>query len=347
MRNNRSLLRLFRAEHHLACALIAAVLLVSCSLVTNNPQAVTVETQIAQGVAATLTAAAQPGLLAPVASPASPTPSSVPAGTLAPAAAAALPTAQVPRSEFFADAVYELADETVIGRYVLRVWHNAHNQFDHLGADQIATISTTGQPTQQIDFFWEVNPLSGTDITGDGVIEIILHTYSGGAHCCFGTQVYALGDTLERIMDTPWSNCSGRFDDLDGDGVLEFITCDDVFGYAFCPFAGTPMVTVVLAHDAVQGYVPASPRFPAIYAPDIERYLALAENASPGDLGEWDMTTKCAVLPLVLDYLYMGQTERAWAELRRLNTFPDVAEFQAKIIEIVSGSPLYLPPGGV
>jgi hypothetical protein len=196
----------------------------------------------------------------------------------------------------------------------------------------------------QIEFFDNLDPLSGTDITGDGTPELIIETYSGGAHCCFSTLVYSLGERAEKLLETQASNCGGDFRDLDGDGVLEFVTCDDRFAYAYCPFAASPVVTAVLAYQAGQGYLAAGPRFAEIYDEPIATHTTLAEQAQPGALGEWDVTTKCAVLPLVLDYLYAGRTERAWSELQRLYTFPDAQAFREEIEKTVAASPLYAAP---
>ena len=69
-----------------------------------------------------------------------------------------------------------------------------------------------------------------------------------------------------------------------------------------------------------------SPGFMALYA---------------GDFGEWDNTTKCAVLPIVLDYLFTGQSEKARSELLCLYPYPDVNDFWTTILETVQVSPLY------
>ena len=37
----------------------------------------------------------------------------------------------------------------------------------------------------------------------------------------------------------------GEFRDLDGNGTMEFITCDDRWGYAYCSFAESPFPSVV------------------------------------------------------------------------------------------------------
>ena len=64
----------------------------------------------------------------------------------------------------------------------------------------------------------------------------------------------------------------------------------------------------------------------------------------PGDFCEDDNTTKCAVLPVVLDYLYSGQPEMAWSELERLYPYEDREEFKQEIIQIGGTSTLYIFP---
>jgi hypothetical protein len=50
------------------------------------------------------------------------------------------------------------------------------------------------------------------------------------------------------------------------------------------------------------------------------------------------------VLPLVLDYLYSGQPDQAWAALESYYQFPDAAAFREEIQASVEASPLYVAP---
>lgn len=58
---------------------------------------------------------------------------------------------------------------------------------------------------------------------------------------------------------SPTGNQCGRFEDLDEDGIYEFLSVDDSFAYRYCAYAGTPIVRVVLKYEPGAGYVPASP----------------------------------------------------------------------------------------
>jgi hypothetical protein len=251
------------------------------------------------------------------------------------------PEALPPRSELFPEARFALQEEHQLGSYVVRLWRNTTSETDW---ENIVTLAVGGQQLVQIEPVASLGDLTGKDITGEGHPDVIVERYSGGAHCCFSTAVYDLGPALTKVLETPESNCSGRFDDLDGDGVFEFVTCDDLFAYAYCPFAGSPMVKVILRYEPGRGYGPASPRFAHLYEGDIAEHTQLAEKTKPGEMGEWDGTTKCAVLPMVLDYLYAGMADRAWEEINRLYPYDDVKSFYAEIEQSVAKSPLFTPP---
>jgi hypothetical protein len=315
--------------------LIAIPLLVACvpgrtgqtaipAAVSPTPAATVPPTVAAAVPTATLTAAPPTATPVPTETPLPPaTPTAVPS-----------PTPELPGEG------YVVEEEREIGAYAVQVWRNASPEGTPY--DRIVLILRGGQPEARIDYVIALGEETGSDLTGEGNPDVVVRSYTGGAHCCFSTTVYDLGPDLRKVLETPLSNCDGTFEDLDGDGVAEFVTCDDVFAYAYCPFASSPVVQVVLQYDPARGsYLPASSRFPALYAEIVDRHLPQAESAQAGELGEWDGTAKCAVLPLVLDYLYTGQTEAAWSALGRTYTAPDAPLFWAEIVQAAKDSPLY------
>lgn len=319
--------------------------LAACSAGDVEPATSAPETQIAAGVAATLTAAptALPSATA-TATTVPATATSTPEPTATARATRPVPTAVAPASTTFPDSSYVLDQEQIIGEYAVRTWRNEHSPDTGLGFDSILTLDQTGEAPIQVEYFSGLDALSGTDVTADGVPELIVETYTGGAHCCFGVTVISLGATATKIMETRPSNCGGQFTDLNGDGVLEYVTCDDIFAYTYCPFAGSPMVKAILAYAPETGYGPASPRFADEYSADLAALTTQAETALPGAFGEWDNTTKCGVLPLVLALLYSGQPEQAWSELARVYTYPDAAAFRQEIEQTAGTSQVFALP---
>jgi hypothetical protein len=324
-----------------------SMLLLSCGLIevppTAAPDESAVQTRVAQDVAATLTAL-------PVAATTQPPPTPTlipvqPTNTPIPPPPTVAPSPPPPPTPtpMPIPPAYVVEEERAIGAYTVQVWHDTAD--DGWGFNNIATISAGGRTVVQIELVSGLGDLTGTDVTGEGYPDVIIETYTGGAHCCFSTIVYDLGPTLTKVLESPQSNCGGSFEDLDGDGVFEFVTCDDLFAYAYCSFAASPIVQVILQYEPGRGYVPASPRFAHLYAGPIATHTQMAEAAQPEGLGEWDATTKCAVLSLVLDYLYTGQAERAWTEFDRLYGYPDRLLFWAEVVQAVAESPLYAPAG--
>jgi hypothetical protein len=289
---------------------------------------------VAQDVVATLTA-----LPSPTQSPIPPTRTPLPptdTPTPSPPPTATPAYAPVPDT-------YIVEEERLIGSYAVRLWRNT--AADSWRFDNIATISAGGQTLVQIELASGLGALTGTDITGEGHPDVVIETFTGGAHCCFSTRVYDLGPTLTKVLETPESNCGGQFEDLDGDGVLEFVTCDDLFAYVYCAYAFSPFVQVILQYEPERGYVPVSPRFAHLYAEAMATHTRLAEETSADDTGGWDGTNKCAVLPLVLDYLYTGQADQAWSALTQFYHYPDRLLFWAEVVQAVAESPLYVPAG--
>ncbi|MBT3322758.1 MAG: hypothetical protein HN392_10790 [Anaerolineae bacterium] len=238
---------------------------------------------------------------------------------------------------------YRLKSEILIGPYGIRHWHHTNSA---TGAEDLVLIEKTGMESIRIESASEVVTLTDTDINGDNHPDIIVKSYTGGAHCCFGTQVYSLGKEPILILEKPESNATGEFKDLDDDGIYEFITADDTFAYQYCPFVSSPFVKVIMAYSPEeQKFIPASPNFTEEYAQDITDDTYNAERVSRANIsenGEWDETIKCSVLPLMLDYIYIGEIEAARTELERLYNFDDTDRFWNEIMLSVQNSPLYI-----
>lgn len=236
---------------------------------------------------------------------------------------------------------YLLKEERLVDDYAIRWWTNPGSE---IGFDDILLIEATGHPTIRVDMVFALHDLTGTDINADGFPDVVVETFSGGAHCCFGTQVYSLRDEAVLILQKPESNAGGYFEDLDTDGASEYLTYDDSFAYKYCPYAAGVSVKVIMAYDSAQDfYIPASLWYPEQYAAEIALNEQRASKYKSGELGEWDNSNICAILPLSLDYIYMGQPELARAEFYKRYSGANVDEVWNEVMLIVQGSPLFTP----
>jgi hypothetical protein len=148
-------------------------------------------------------------------------------------------------------------DERVFGDYRVRIAHildddGSHGSFEVFkNGEKVYTLSGNRF------FFGHVysdestldNDLVaiGKDITGNGVPNLVVSEWSGGAHCCFVFHVYELGESFREVasIDAGHGDLS-HFANLDRGGSLEFVTADWTFAYWRAGFAQSPAPQVIL-----------------------------------------------------------------------------------------------------
>jgi hypothetical protein len=116
----------------------------------------------------------------------------------------------------------------------------------------------------------------GQDMTGDGIPDLLITQWTGGAHCCTMYRLFQLGDEFRVLGAVYAGDYDSQIADLDGDGNWEFIVHDWAYAYNG-PWAeaGKPGPYVIL-HYTGDGYHLAGQlmRKPA---PTTEELQALAE----------------------------------------------------------------------
>ncbi len=284
---------------------------------------------------------------------AGPAAAQTPARTPAQAGPTARPAARaaaLPGPRTAPRAGYRFHDERVAGLFIVQRWVNAASpEVSPAGMcacltvvyDGTRAVLTLGQADELTAI--SVVPPTGQDINGDRAPDVVVSAWSGGAHCCYTTSVYAIGPTVRPLLVLDSGDCApGDFADLDGDGVLEFSTCDPVWGYRYCAFAFSPLPPVVYAYDAGPGtYRPATPRFAARFRDDIERSLADA-RAHFATADRETMLDKCAALRPALQLMYTGRVDEGRALLRSLYRGADAAAFEADVTARLQESPMWI-----
>lgn len=78
------------------------------------------------------------------------------------------------------------------------------------------------------------------DLDNNGSSEVIIKTFSGGAHCCTDITIYTWQNNQFIKTETGLLDGEGGvFEDLDGDRKFEFSSSDNSFLYAFSSYAGS------------------------------------------------------------------------------------------------------------
>ena len=152
------------------------------------------------------------------------------------------------------------------------------------------------------------------DLDRDGEPEVLVDFYSGGAHCCYYTDVYRYVARSRTYRPTVgyWGDLSPKLGDLGGDGQPEFRTGDDRFAYAFAAFAASAFPIRILRFDHGR-FVDVTRRFPKLVRPDAAELFALYRSErrrADGDVG--------GILPAWLaDQYLLGRGPSGWPVLER------------------------------
>lgn len=119
------------------------------------------------------------------------------------------------------------------------------------------------------------------DLDADKIPEVIIKTYSGGAHCCTNHTVYLWQENkqeFKQIETGALDGEGGTFKDLDNDGKLEFMTYDNSFLYAFSSYAGSFPPSLILRIENGE-FIDVTRNYPEyLRATAWEMYKVIKEN---------------------------------------------------------------------
>lgn len=153
-------------------------------------------------------------------------------------------------------------------------------------------------------------PAPGTDVNADGVPDLVLSGWSGGAHCCFVTWVFSLGEEFEVLAELGGEHVEAEIRQADDDPALEFAVRDWALAYWPFDFAGSPSVEVILDWQggALQPSAPLTAA--AIELPADLDALARRYAADPS-WSDKAYDPICGLFATALNLVYAGQAERA------------------------------------
>lgn len=155
------------------------------------------------------------------------------------------------------------------------------------------------------------------DLTGDDDPEVLVDTYSGGAHCCTTMRTFGRrpGETAwRRLPSWAWGNAGYVVRDIDRDGRDELSGRDDQFAYAFgSSYAGSA------APPKVVGGLPLrdiTRRFPSLIRADAAQLLKRIRSVrSPRSSAAIELGSPLAAY--ALEQAQLGRPGRGLAEVRR------------------------------
>jgi len=91
------------------------------------------------------------------------------------------------------------------------------------------------------------DPYSGKDINGNGIPDLVVTKWNGGAHCCNFLSVFELGDTeLKKLITVDGGSYYFQLKDFDRDKIPEIEFWDWPIDYLFNSFADSAQGRVFL-----------------------------------------------------------------------------------------------------
>jgi len=173
---------------------------------------------------------------------------------------------------------------------------------------------------EEEDWGMEIDPISGSDINGDGQPDAVLTAYSGGAHCCWTYYIVSLG-ARPRIIRKFENQDTASFSDLRGNGETEILIRDGSFDFGFGldhVFSVFPLLIVQLKGTSFQD---VGSQFWPVFDQEISRAQAKLTDKDLTDFLHSDpyegqdnlnsQSTEYEILVIILDYLYSGRYEKA------------------------------------
>ncbi len=162
---------------------------------------------------------------------------------------------------------------------------------------------------------WMTRPrITLADVTADGLTDVLVDVYTGGAHCCSITSVArSTKHGWRKPMNRNWADYGYKLEDLGGSPLPEFSARDARFTGAYTSYAARRSPVRIFSLGGGRDYVDVTRRFPALIAADAAEHAA-AWEAAPRVSDDAFIRAEAgrgAAIAWIADLLLLGDTTRA------------------------------------
>jgi hypothetical protein len=189
------------------------------------------------------------------------------------------------------------------------------------------SIQKEGRLLEMVSDWW-ITRVECVDLENDKTLELLVASYSGGAHCCDTLRVWTLEPKAPRkILEYEAGNAGGfAVRDLDGNGRQELVLGDDSFAYFDdLSYAYSPRRIPLIACSGATGWRDCTRQFPDELRTVLADYVAhLAPIGSDDAARE---TVKGSALGVLALSVLLDEEEAGLATIRRTVSSDDVMKW--------------------
>lgn len=200
--------------------------------------------------------------------------------------------------------------ELVDGNVAVLIDYATPESVNYSDSNLVYELQYNGQSIEQVETFTAVfAQFQIDDLDSDGTAEIIVKTYSGGAHCCTNTVIHTWNPEMEAytaLATGPLDGNGPDFQDLDGDGYTELIGYDNAFLYQFDAYAFSYPPHVILSYNGGE-LVETTRNHPELLQTRLEAMEAAFERNQAEDF-----SSNGLLAGYVAESILIGRYESAW-----------------------------------
>ena len=146
-------------------------------------------------------------------------------------------------------------------------------------------------------------------ITSAAAKDLVIETFSGGAHCCFSIEIATLGDSVRVSAPLDTHDAGAALFKLPEGGLMGLRSADMAYAYRWTSFADSPAPELLLRYDVDKGFTFADDLMKKP-APVAERLKQMADTMR-GDPGWKNGSPPRDYLQAILDLVYSGNLKSA------------------------------------
>jgi hypothetical protein len=219
------------------------------------------------------------------------------------------------------------AQRAAIARVSCGAYETVPSGVGESGRPTRLSIQRDGRLLEMVSDWW-ITRVECADFENDKTPELLVTTYSGGAHCCETLRVWTLEPKAPRKILEYEAGNAGGFDvrDLDGNGRLELLLGDDSFAYFDdLSYAYSPRRFPLVACSGATGWLDCTRQFPEVLRTALVDYVGRLSSIGSDDAAR--QTVKGSALGVLALSVLLDEEEAGLETIRRAVASDDVMKW--------------------